>query len=111
MSEPTIDDRQQVIADLQAARGELVTRGWCKNQLQSRDGQVCAVGAVQMAIMGHVGLTPADVEFDRVVTAQRALGRLVEIGDVGSYNDADDTGYQDVLNLFDKALADLGGLA
>lgn len=34
-----------------------------------------------------------------------------DASDVDAFNDAETTTDQDVLNLFDKALADLGGMA
>lgn len=122
---------QQLIDDLKAARQELVTRGRCTKDLVSDDGRVCALGAVGVAVVENFiemhtyddVAAFAEVEFlnDRTRAVVQALCDhlpVLETLDHGVYteplwrfNDKQSTTDRDVLNLFDKALADLGGLA
>jgi hypothetical protein len=113
---------QQVIADLQAAREELAARGRCVHKFA--DGEkVCALGALGVAaVEGFLELTEQHQEHannrePRMVRARLALEQhLPEVGGhleltVNEFNDDPETTDEDVLNLFDKTLADLGGLA
>jgi hypothetical protein len=100
-----------VADDLKTARQHLVERGWNQGGLIN-GGRVCAMGALNLACWGEVrpGLN-ADV--DRRGPAFAALAKHVpsEFGDeVAMFNDAPTTEFEDVLNLFDKALAELGAL-
>ena len=125
------EDTTQVVADLKAARAELVRRGRCIGHMVRDDGSVCTTGAIGVAI---------DVEFEshymqwarlggntgssggrewstvtmspRFWAVKRALRQHVPDGSnyVEGYNDKFTTTDADVLNLFDKALAELGGL-
>lgn len=100
--------------DLVRARSELVARGWCKHVLQDYEGNICALGAVHMAIIGRSDLSFNDDGFERCTDAQRVLAAVLEdrfLKSVSAFNDDIDTTQQDVLNLFDKALAELGALA
>lgn len=115
---------EQLVADLKAARAELVARGRCTGRLSLDDGRVCALGAVAAATLG--GELSA-IGYDDLVENQRAkrvwgallsaLGQPptpLDVGfsnDVDGFNDRRSTTDDDVLNLFDKALAELGGLA
>lgn len=115
---------EQLVADLKAARAELVKRGRCTGNLMSQDGRVCALGAVAVAVMQD-DLTGIgyDELFDNP-RANKAWGALLSalgqppqpldvsfLDDVDGFNDSVATTDADVLNLFDKALAELGGLA
>lgn len=93
--------------DLRAARA-LVERGWFKGWLT--DGQrVCAVGALNIACNGSAAGIPLD-DWERR-DAAAALLRQHLTQEIAYFNDDPETTKQDVLNLFDKALADLGALA
>lgn len=116
---------EQLIADLKAARAEIETRGWCKCDLfQPHTGRVCAVGA--LAVIQTPGLTatefwraPLDyISTPRVRAGIAALAENVPLRDpyskfVGSrsmvedYNDSHTE--QDVLDLYSKTIANLGG--
>lgn len=102
-----------VVDDLKAAR-EIVAQRWHKGGLEDGHGNVCAVGALNLACMGmlRVDNQPVPVYY----AAYRALERHIPTGFNGlpslpSYNDADGVTREDMLDLFDKALAELGGLA
>ena len=118
------EDREQVIADLKAARDELVSRGRCKEDLVNQDGQVCLLGSVAMSMRGLAFTRDHTTAYPFLESNQRAAavvsvlaehippmpGKRSALCKVYRYNDsfASDA---DVLNLFDKALAELGGLA
>lgn len=113
-------ERAQLIADLKAARAELVARGRCMGDFV-RDGKVCALGAIGVAT------TEGFIQMDREARAaavfcdrrpKRAEAALrarlftdPDDGEVFVWNDDLNTTDQDVLDLFDKTLADIGGLA
>lgn len=109
-------ERAQLIVDLKAARRELVARGRCREKFVD-DDKVCTLGAVGMAVVcGFTEMTDdareAALYFDpRCNRVRRALSNLLGEWAVEDFNDASDTTDQDVLDLFDKTLADLGGLA
>jgi hypothetical protein len=137
MSEPTIDDRQQMIADLQAARGELVARGHCVGRRIGQSGSVCTRGAINVAVVDGFEALYQDPrwrqnEFEcapwAVLTHHNARNRAAEqivarhlpagFNAIEAWNDERDPNTyaplrtaDDLLNLFDKALAELGGLA
>ena len=117
-------ERAQTIRDLQAARTELVLRGRCTHTLIDDGGRVCALGAVGIAsVEGFLELDEGHREASldvvpRAIRAQHALAAcllpLKSAGDravVWRFNDAGRTTDRDVLDLFDKALAELGGMA
>lgn len=98
-----------VVKILQSARAE-VAKGWCKNQLEDQDGNVCVVGAIHRADLGSARaltcLTLDGAHAFEEVQAHVPRGERLDL-----YNNAKTTEKQDVLDLFDKTLADLGGLA
>ena len=112
-------ERAQLIADLKAARSELVTRGRTGGEFVDQEtGAVCALGAVGFATVddfdirhecgyGALAVTP------RALRVWHTLRGFLPEGfiDVDAFNDTGTTTDEDVLNLFDKALADLGGMA
>jgi hypothetical protein len=106
---------QQVIADLQGAR-EIVRTRWQKGGL-SNGTHFCAIGAVRQAIIGSpviTVITMGSPELGRTIRAEEALAAKLpaEYGNnIAEFNDAKATTHQDILDLFDKTLADLGGLA
>lgn len=105
----------QLIADLTAARAE-VEKGWRKNGFEDGAGNVCAVGAINRVTFGcaALGIIPrgAPQRLSRRNVAYDALRAKVPSDiSVPEYNDDPATTRQEILNLFDKALADLGGLA
>lgn len=103
----------QLISDLQGAR-EIVRGHWHKGALSDGHGNFCAVGAIRQSITGQPTVTMATPELSRVIAAESAVSaKLTEEHSfsIADFNDAPATVQQDVLNLFDKALAELGGLA
>lgn len=113
-------ERAQTIADLRAARAELVRRGWTKDAfVDPEEGRVCALGAIGAAsVEGFMLMTYddqsnalVDLRPDRVIAVLTAkLHELHPNREVEVFNDDRETTYQDVLDLFDKTLAELGGL-
>ena len=134
VSDVTEAERQQTIADLKAARAELVARGRCTGSPLGWQGAgVCTVGAAIAAVAPQV-LNEATPTFEvfkhsRALAVVLALHRFLPdaqrrpvlnnadiyeincVYDVSTFNDDRGTSTDDVLNLFDKALADIGGLA
>lgn len=92
----------QLIADLKATR-ERIARGWCPNGPLDDDGNVCILMAANR-ICG---------EMSRWYAIRQALNDHLPTGysEVYKYNDAEHTTLQDMFDLIDKTLADLGGLA
>lgn len=114
-------ERAQTIADLKAARDVLVTRGRCRDRLLDIDtGRVCLLGALCMASLDGFEQEYRDgvgvhEYMTRPTRARHALEKqLCSIGfelPVFFFNDTEETTDQDVLDLIDKTLAGLGGLA
>lgn len=97
---------------LAAARDE-IEKGWTQNTFEDHEGSVCAVGAISRAAAQHKDTVDGLDGFidlcDAQETATAALERLVhEHGgrSIMSYNDHA-TDKQQVLDLFDKAIAGL----
>jgi hypothetical protein len=101
-----------VAEDVKAAR-EIVRTSWHKGGLYDGRGNVCAIGAIRQGITGKPTITLMSPEFYRVLSAEEAVVAKLPAGygSIAEFNDAPSTTHQDVLNLFDKTLADLGGLA
>lgn len=120
------EETAQAIADLKAARAELVARGRCQGSLVKEDGQVCARGAIGVALNPDfetkylseektpIGTDAWTYTFitQRWYNVHHAIRRHLPDGTwIEQFNDAPTTTDQDVLDLFDKTLAELGGLA
>jgi hypothetical protein len=113
-------ERAQLIRDLKAARDVLVTRGRCVGAFVVGE-RVCTLGAIGVATTE--GFAQMDLEEQaaaifcdrRPKWAEAALRAHLFAGPYGGevflFNDDLKTTDQDVLDLFDKTLADLGGLA
>jgi hypothetical protein len=107
-------ERVQLIADLRAAREVLVARGRCRRNLVDQRGErVCAMGAVGVATVDgflSMRLLRQTVELNepRPVRVRMALEQHL-FDELYVFSDDARTTDQDVLNLFDKTLADLGG--
>jgi hypothetical protein len=108
---------------VQVAR-DRIDRGWQKQgygDWNLPNGDVCAVGALAYAAKMLRGnrysdYEPAMMELARYSDYEPAMMELARFLPAGftrifEFNDHPDTTKQDVLDLFDKALADLGGLA
>lgn len=113
-------ERAQLIVDLKAARAALVTRGRCRGQFV-KDDKVCAIGAIGVATLEGFEHEDSDSQYEttcrdvRLIRAVNALARRLSVlhpdaVNVWRFNDDLLTTDQDVLDLFDKTLADLGGL-
>jgi hypothetical protein len=103
-----------VVEDLKAAR-QHVELGWTQGKLHRVEtNSVCAMGAVSLAAGMRFGSPCSQiVEWDRHQAMYDELMKHIpsEFFDVAAFNDAETTTQRDVLDLFDKALAELGGLA
>lgn len=114
-------ERKQLISDLKAARDVLATRGRCTGRFTGADGRVCALGAIGVATTEGFAQMDRDHQSAAVFCdrrprrAEKALRAHLftdpDDGEVFVYNDLPTTTDQDVLDLFDKTLADLSGLA
>ncbi len=102
-----------VVEDLKTAKGH-VANGWHQGSLSDRNGNVCAMGAIALAVGVELDLEDVgEVDWARHTAAHMELRKHLPISfeSVPDFNDDIETTHQDVLNLFDKALADLGGLS
>ncbi|RDH76328.1 hypothetical protein DVS77_21475 [Mycolicibacterium moriokaense] len=99
----------QLIRDLKSARYALYNYGWIKNDFFNADG-FCMAGAIDsVCFTSHdIGTTCL-----RVHAVNETLAKYLpdSFDDIIPFNDHPETTLQDVLDLFDKALADLGGMA
>lgn len=120
-------ERQQLIRDLQNARAELISRGWAQWDFIAHDGRVCALGALGVATVEDFDQLPVyqqeaifqygwwpdrESEFEpRMARARAALEQMLPPPHfVHDFNDFDAETVEDILDLFDKTLAELGGL-
>lgn len=83
---------------LREARNVLFERGWHKGGIEGTDGSLCALGAIDRAARGGMGS-----QSDPFLAASRALQSVVGARSIGSWNDADDRTFDEVLEAFDKA--------
>lgn len=100
-----------VIEDLKTAMAT-IDKGWYQGGLVGAEG-VCAVGALNMACAGSP-VPWGDVDWARRDESYKALKSHLpkdfQGREIAYFNDHPGTTKQDVLNLFEKTLADLGGL-
>ena len=115
-----------VVDDLKASRAELVKRGRCQKYLYRNDtGEVCMLGAVGMATIEGFEESVMSVETVALVNLEPRTRAVIEElrkflppvdnelfleEAVWRFNDDKNTTTQDVLNIFDKALAEHGAL-
>jgi hypothetical protein len=99
-------ERAQLIVDLKAARAELA-KGWYQGGL-TNGTRLCAVGALNVACCGGVYRSNGRRALAYIELRKRLPDPSWALAE---YNDAKGTTQQDVLDLFDKTLAELGGLA
>lgn len=103
-----MSDSPTIADDLKAARA-LLEKGWCKNALEDGRGNCCVLGAIALATAGNAYEWNDRSQHAAVLVAdQLPGGALMTLMNV---NNAYDTTQQDMLNLMDKALAELGALA
>jgi hypothetical protein len=104
-------DRVTVAGDLANAR-EIVRTRWYKGGLT--DGvNVCAVGAIRESITGLPTVTLSSPWFYRCLAAEAVVQEKLPAeyeGSIAGFNDDSETIHQDVLDLFDKALAELAAI-
>lgn len=101
---------------IQGAR-ELLSdpKRWNKGDLTNRDGtKMCVVGAMLRA--SNIFWENDCFKAAATLIRQHIPNGRVDLADdglplLGGYNDHPDTTHQDVLDVLDKTLADLGGLA
>ena len=79
-------------------------KNWCRKGGHGDNGEICVVVALSRVGWG-MGTC--------ITTARDAVRSHLpdKFFDIVSYNDDPHTTHQDILNLLDKTLADLGGLA
>jgi len=106
---------EQLIDDLKASRAELVTRGRCKGQYCTGDEKVCSVGALRLVVAAeqyerlYMTIMNCQLGSDRYMEAYSALRSHID-GDLTLWEFNDKSTDQEVLELWDKTLADLGGM-
>ena len=105
--------RDDVVAVLRLAR-EQIAAGWIQRAFASLDG-VCGGRAVNDAIKAHLNVAhmSTDPQAGRLYwDTVEALKAHLPAGFTGliQFNDNCHTRHEDMLTLFDKTLADLGGL-
>lgn len=86
---------------LVAAKSHLMEHGWCQGALH-RDDQVCVIGAINVAGWGSIELNEQQLGERRPL-----LGLLSEINEAmvcGSWNDAPERTFDDVIALLDRAI-------
>jgi hypothetical protein len=86
---------------LVAARAE-IEKGWCRGAAVDVHGNVCALGAIDVALGGSRSSfkSLATRAWDRMDVLHALSG-----GAIGEFNDRPDTTKADVLALFDRAIA------
>ena len=115
-------DAQEKIETLRAAR-ELVAQGWCQGDASKTTNGVedrwCAVGALNKVLWTQgndlsVSASATDLairdEVYLLLQVKLPEKHKADFRGVATFNDDEETTQQDVLDLYDKALADLGGL-
>lgn len=101
---------EQVVADLKDAR-EIVRTKWCPRGLTDGKGNVCIVGALNIVTSGNVHHLPVSSGTGRREQAYcHLMKHMPKSGELANYNDDPATTHEDIMMLFDKALADLGAL-
>lgn len=100
----------QVIEDLKAAR-EIVKDHWYKGALTDEQGNYCIVGAINMTVSGSAYMFDTHRRWAAEEALVAHLPENLRSFGIPSFNDDDSTTHADVMTLFDKTLADLGGLA
>ena len=108
-----ISYRNQEVIDVLTKARELIAQGWCKGA--SQDGtDYCMVGAVYKAETGYCWLTkPGGPSSEALFALMLHLpwqpnGKNAQKV-IPKFNDHNTTTHADVLDVFDKTLADLGG--
>lgn len=93
---------------------DIVANGWCKGALNDHRGNHCALGALYAAEAKDVfepSILSGDarVAFGAISDIAEELGYTFDWGhgNIVAFNNAPETTHQDVLNLFDKAIAGL----
>lgn len=119
-----------LVDDIKASRDEMAKRGRCIGKTMNQAGKVCVVGAVTAALAPELLLKthqwtemPAYVALESPrasAVIEELIAHLPEefcykIGDadiynLANFNDSRKTTDEDMFNLFDKVLADRGGL-
>ena len=105
-----------VVDDLKAAR-EIVARGWLKSKslLEDSDGNTSALGAIAIATYGCIPLDIIQLRLDvRFLAARSALKANLPkecFRSIVGFENRPATTHRDIINLFDKTIAELVGVA
>ena len=101
------------LAEVLTQARALVAKGWCQNSLRDED-RFCALGALYEAASGGIeNLGDAEDALDNLGDAEDALRNALEPAyqSVVHFNDDQLTTQADVLRLYDRAIALIGGAA
>ena len=88
-----------------------IENGWTKGDYTDGEGCYCAIGACRMAASGSTSVVSLWAEDGQESTPyERAIQRLTDVlpgayGSIPTFNDAPETTLEDVLALFDRAIA------
>lgn len=103
-----------VLDDLRATREVLLERGWFQGWLHNELGNVCLMGALNVACFGVVCPSKEQLKDNtRRGPAYDALLAHVPprpndiVVDIAEYNDDDGTEFEDILCLVDRTMADV----
>lgn len=111
-------DQQQLIEDLKAGKEAMQKRGRCSKGGRGPEGSVCIVVGLNMGLRNMAfreGEEQATIR-DRLHATWEALGaHIPEVYGRGQdriipFNEDPKTTDQDVWDVFDKTIADLGGM-
>lgn len=110
---------EQLVADLKASKAALKKHGRCTQGASNPMGQICIALAVGQAVTVEPHMTDWPVtDRPRFQAVTEALMKVCPSGNwpqensgmLIAFNESPHTTDQDVYDLFDKALADLGGM-
>lgn len=97
----------QIIAVLRDAKEYLFEKGWHKGNYGTVDGPVCLAGACLMVQFGNFDQSsPLD---DKITDTLNAACKEEGFTHIACFNDAEETSFDDVINVIDKAIKKLEG--
>lgn len=102
---------KQPVDIIKDARDILADPGkWCQGDYSDSDGRVCLLGALGVAFNGDC--EAYEYRYDALIKAAKLIRSHMpgEVFLVSLFNDDQHTTHADILNVFDKTLADLGAL-
>lgn len=93
-----------LVRDLRVARAWLAKYGWCQHDFMNDRREVCAFGAIRITLVWFRVTSPADTQ--RATAVYDALARVSGETwfDLAKWNDTPGRTFDEVLNLFDRAI-------